>query len=67
LERCPSLVSRNINQPSFSYKICRQSVKLLQLCQKLHTPTQLISPRLAEGQPEKPLVKGYLASQLTIL
>ncbi len=26
---------------------------------------QLISPRLAESQPEKPLIAGNLASQLT--
>ncbi len=32
LEGCRSLVSGNINQLSFSYKICGQSVKLLQLC-----------------------------------
>jgi hypothetical protein len=30
----------------------------------LRAHTMLKSPRLAEGQPEKPLVEGNLASQL---
>jgi hypothetical protein len=40
-------------------------VKILELCSNLHVPTEQKSPRLAEGQPENPLVEGNLASQLT--
>ena len=41
-------------------------MKILELCSKLHAPTEQKSPRLAEGQPENPLVEGNLASQLEI-
>ncbi len=40
-------------------------MKILELCSKLHAPTEPKSARLAEGQPENPLVEGNLASQLT--